>query len=78
MPKLVKLPSAEAGAIGAQLPYRLELWDEAGEGVERVLALSSTPAVGYAAYYAAIREYLDRRVALTCDGRVLAASGRPR
>lgn len=77
MPKPLTLPSAEPGAVATELPYRLELWNGAGE-VEKLLALSSTPGIGYAAYYAAIREYIGQRIALTYDGRVLAASDPPR
>lgn len=70
----LKLPSAAGGAAAAELPYRLELWDAAGLSVEQLLAVSSTPGIGYAAYYAAIREYLGRRISLSFDGRVLAVS----
>lgn len=76
MPNLRKLPSAEPAA--AALPYRLELWDDARGEVEKLLALSSTAGIGYAVYYAAIREYFGRRITLTCGGRVLASSGAPR
>jgi hypothetical protein len=46
------------------LPYRVELWDEAKTGVEQVLALTANGSIGYAAYYAATREYPDRYITL--------------
>ena len=46
------------------LAYRVEVWDETEEFVEQVVAVSSTPAIGYAAYYAAAREYPGRCVTL--------------
>jgi hypothetical protein len=46
------------------LPYRVELWDEAKSGVEQVLAVTANGSIGYAAYYAATREYPDRYITL--------------
>jgi hypothetical protein len=44
--------------------YRVEVWDAAGKAVEQVVAVSISPAIGYAAYYAATREYPDRVITL--------------
>lgn len=46
------------------LPYRVELWDDAKQVVEQVLAVTSNASIGYAAYYAATREFPRRYVTL--------------
>ena len=46
------------------LPYKVELWDEAKVSVEQVLAVTANGSIGYAAYYAATREFPDRYVTL--------------
>jgi hypothetical protein len=46
------------------LPYKVELWDAAKKSVEQVLAVTANGSIGYAAYYAATREYPDRYVTL--------------
>jgi hypothetical protein len=47
-----------------ELPYKVEVWDVTGAFVEHVVALSTNPAVGFAAYYAAAREYPGRDITL--------------
>jgi hypothetical protein len=59
-------------AGGEDLPYRVELWDEAKESVELVLAVTANGSIGYAAYYAATREYPDRYVTLRHKNRTVA------
>jgi hypothetical protein len=59
----------------ADLPYRLELWDDRDGGVSAVLALCSSPGVAHAAYFAALREHLGRTIVLKNDGRLIASSG---
>lgn len=49
---------------GEDLAYKVEVWDEAGEFVEQVVAVTVSPAIGYAAYYAATREYPGRPITL--------------
>jgi hypothetical protein len=46
------------------LPYKVELWDEAKQSVEQVLAVTASGSIGYAAYYAATREYPNRYITL--------------
>lgn len=46
------------------LAYTVEVWNQAGEFVEQVVAVTVTPAIGYAAYYAATREYPGRCITL--------------
>jgi hypothetical protein len=62
--------SAETG--GEDLTYRVEVWDEAGEGPELVVAITATPALAYAAYYAAAREFAGRDVTLKHRGATLS------
>jgi hypothetical protein len=55
----------DRGTAGREdLPYRVELWDDAKQSVEMVLAVTANGSIGYAAYYAATREYPQRYVTL--------------
>jgi hypothetical protein len=55
----------DRGTAGREdLPFRVELWDEAKNSVELVLAVTANGSIGYAAYYAATREYPHRYVTL--------------
>ena len=57
---------------GEDLPYKVEVWDEAGKFVEQVVAVSVSASIGYAAYYAATREYAGRSITLRHKGRVIS------
>jgi hypothetical protein len=46
------------------LPFRVELWDEAKSAVEQVLAVTASGSIGYAAYYAAVRDFPLRYITL--------------
>jgi len=46
------------------LPYKVELWDQARQSVEQVLAVTASGSIGYAAFYAAMREYPNRYITL--------------
>lgn len=59
------------GAEGEDLPYKVELWDPVKQAVEQVLAVTANSSIGYAAYYAATREYADRYVTLRHKGSIL-------
>ena len=60
------------------LAYKVELWDAAGEVVEQVLAVTSSPSIGYAAYYAATREFPDAVITLRHKNSVMSRwGGRP-
>lgn len=52
--------------------YRVELWRQNKEGIERLLAVTTTASVGYAAFYAAAREYRDRCITLRRGDRILS------
>ena len=54
------------------LPYKVEIWDEAKLAVEQVLAVTASGSIGYAAYYAATREYPNRHVTLRHKNRILS------
>ena len=60
--KPVRLDRPKAGR--EDLPYKVELWDEAKQRVDQVLAVTASASIGYAAYYAATREYPDRYITL--------------
>ena len=55
-----------------ELPYRVELWDEQRRAVEQVLAVSANGSIGYAAYYAATREYPGRYITLRHKNNVIS------
>jgi hypothetical protein len=57
---------------GDELPYKVEVWDPSGQFVERVVAISASPAIGYAAFYAATREYAHRATTLRHKTRVIS------
>lgn len=57
-------PPGSDAAEREDLPYKVELWDERKAGVEQVLAVTANASIGYAAYYAATREFPDRFVTL--------------
>jgi len=60
--KLARFDKASSGR--EDLPYRIELWDEAKRSVEQVLAVTANGSIGYAAFYAATREHPGRYVTL--------------
>jgi hypothetical protein len=65
-------------AGGEDLPYKVELWDESRSTVEQVLAVTANGSIGYAAYYAATREYPDRYVTLRHKNNIISRSNPPR
>jgi hypothetical protein len=71
-------PYAEFPAGGEDLPYKVEVWDETGRFVEQVVAVSVTPSIGFAAYFAATREYPGRAITLRHRSVVISRwTGRP-
>ena len=59
------------------LPYKVELWDAAKTGIEQILAVTANASIGYAAYYAAAREYPDRYITLRHRNGVVSRSNPP-
>jgi hypothetical protein len=60
-----------------ELPYKVELWDESGSSVELVLAITANGSIGYAAYYAATREYPERYVTLRHKNSIISRWNAP-
>jgi hypothetical protein len=60
------------------LPYKVELWDEARASVEQVLAVTASGSIGYAAYYAATREFPHRYITLRHKNRIVSRWNAPR
>src|SRR4029450_6857844 len=46
------------------LPYRVELWDEKKASVEQGLGITASAAIGFAAYFAATKEFSNRYITL--------------
>lgn len=60
---------------GREFDYTVELWDPTRTYVEQVLAVTAHGSIGYAAFYAAIKEYPDRYVTLRHKGGILSRTG---
>jgi len=54
------------------LPFRVELWNEARTAVEQVLAVTASGGIGYAAFYAATRELPERYITLRHKHRIVS------
>lgn len=65
-------PFGPASAEHEELPYRVELWNDTKTGVEVVLAVTASASIGFAAYFAATREYPDRYVVLRHKGSFIS------
>jgi hypothetical protein len=53
------------------LPYKVEIWDEEKAGVEQVIAVTASASIGYAAFYAAAKEFPMRYITLRFKNRVV-------
>ncbi|HZU90754.1 MAG TPA: hypothetical protein VE993_16010 [Stellaceae bacterium] len=60
------------------LPYKVELWDVAKAGVERVLAVTASASIGFAAFYGATREFPDRYITLRHKNSIISRWNEPR
>jgi hypothetical protein len=69
--------SDQPTASHEELPYKVELWNESRASVEQVLAVTANGSIGYAAYYAATREYPDRFVTLRHKNNIISRSNPP-
>ena len=58
------LPFGQPLREGEDLPYKVELWDETRQSIEQVLAVTANGSIGFAAYYAATREFPHRYITL--------------
>jgi hypothetical protein len=57
---------------GEDLPYKVELWDEDKASVETVLAVTVNGSIGFAAFYAATREFAHRYITLRHKSRIVS------
>jgi hypothetical protein len=57
-----------------KLPYSVELWDEAGEALQRVLARAIDAQLARAIFNAARKEHPDARILLRRGARTIADS----
>jgi hypothetical protein len=65
-------PSAPVPAEREDLPYKVEIWNKSGAAVEQVVAVTANASIGYAAYYAATREFPDRQITLRHKNSTIA------
>jgi hypothetical protein len=73
-----KAPRSDQATAGREdLPYKVELWDISRSSVEQILAVTAHGSIGYAAYYAAAREYPDRYVTLRHKNNIISRSNPP-
>ncbi len=67
------LPSGGPSTAGREdLPYKVEVWDANQEWVEQVLAVTASASIGYAAYFAATREFPNRVITLRHKNSVIS------
>ena len=64
--------SAPDPAEREDLPFRVELWNDARTAVEQVLAVTASGGIGYAAFYGATRELPDRYITLRHKHRIVS------
>ena len=67
-----RAPSRPVPVDREDLPYKVEIWNETGASVEQIVAVTANASIGYAAYYAATREYPDRHITLRHKNSVVA------
>ncbi len=67
------LPSRGSAIAGREdLHYKIEIWDANQEWVEQVLAVTASASIGYAAYFAATREFPNRVITLRHKNSVIS------
>jgi hypothetical protein len=71
------LPFGPVAGEPEDLPYKIELWDKAKLCVEQTLAVTANGSIGYAAYFAATREFPDRYITLRHKGKTLSSWNHP-
>jgi len=53
------------------LPYKVEIWNAEKTAVEQVIAITASASIGYAAFYAAAKEFPLRYITLRLKDRVV-------
>ena len=73
-------PSHMGGSLASdeEFPYKVELWNEAQSEVDLVLAVAVSVSLGYAAYYAATRDYPGRYITLRHSDRIVSRWNNPK
>ena len=68
-----KTPSTQGVSHPSEdLAYSVELWATDLKSIAEILAMTCTVGIGYAAYYAAAREFPDRYVVFRDNDRIIA------
>jgi hypothetical protein len=74
-------PEGGSGSLGwgrqqpyehEDLSYKVEVWNDAKSAVEIVVAMTVSASIGYAAYYAATREFSDRYITLRHKNSIIS------
>lgn len=63
--------------MDADLPFRVEQWDAAGQHVERVLALAANLLIAKGTFAAAVTQYPDKVLTLRHGARVVESQNLP-
>jgi hypothetical protein len=71
-PKRAPPPPAGLPEDADQLPYHVEVWDASEQFIEQVVAVSVSASIGYAAFYAAAKEFPDRPIILRHRDRIIS------
>jgi hypothetical protein len=72
------VPSQPLPSEREDLPYKVEIWNDSGASVEQIVAVTANASIGYAAYYAATREFPDRHITLRHKSSVVARWSGPK
>jgi hypothetical protein len=72
------VPSQPLPPEREDLPYKVEIWNDSGSSVEQIVAVTANASIGYAAYYAATREFPDRHITLRHKSSVVARWSGPK
>src|SRR4051812_28168177 len=54
------------------LSYKVEVWNKGKTAVETLVAMTVSASIGYAAYYAATREFADRYITLRHKNSIIS------
>jgi hypothetical protein len=53
------------------LPYKVEIWNTEKTSVEQVIAVTASASIGYAAFYAAAKEFPLRYITLRFKNQIV-------
>jgi hypothetical protein len=70
--------SSSSNPVGRDdLPFKVELWTDDRSSVEQVLAVTASGSIGYAAFYAATKEFPNRYVTLRHKNSIVSRWNAP-